>query len=389
MCLLVPWGCGERPALEWKQDAYVWQRHWTAQLDAAVSGSADVVDGWRVLGAETDAEGTLKPISPDWGVLIESERPITLVVRIDGRLTDLPTANLVEQITDFHAAWEVQAGRPVGLEIDHDSATAGLAVYQRFLEELRRTIGPTTRLSVTILPDWLNSSDLSGLLKEIDESVLQVHAVQRAPRPIFDPAVAAIYVRNFSRISTKPFRVALPAYGARLDLRQDGAILAVESEASYLGGADRILDASVPPAAVASFIREVREIRPEGLAGLVWFRLPTSADQRAWSLATWRAVVTGQPISGRIDVEFQPADPPGLSLVLLSNSGPVDVPLPGRIEFTTDCALADGANGYRPDRSSGRLSLVTESRTMIHEGRRLVAGWSRCPFTVESVHVVP
>ena len=31
---------------------------------------------------------------------------------------------------------------------------------------------------------------------------------------------------------------------------------------------------------------------PDSLVGIVWFRLPTDSDRRAWSPDTWRAVVT-------------------------------------------------------------------------------------------------
>src|ERR1051325_9193966 len=55
-------------------DAYVWQRQWTPALAAALDQSREVVRAWRVLAAETDRQGRLKPMAVDWDRLAAAGR---------------------------------------------------------------------------------------------------------------------------------------------------------------------------------------------------------------------------------------------------------------------------------------------------------------------------
>src|ERR1700690_498531 len=68
------------------QDAYVWQRHWTPSVASAVTQSSDLVRAWRVLAAQSDAQGRLGPMAVDWAALARSGRPVIPVIRIDGQL---------------------------------------------------------------------------------------------------------------------------------------------------------------------------------------------------------------------------------------------------------------------------------------------------------------
>ncbi len=70
-----------------------------------------------------------------------------------------------------------QAGsRLVGLQVDFDAATAGLAGYAEFLRALRRDLPREYRLSVTGLMDWSANADpaaLAQLKGVVDEVVVQ------------------------------------------------------------------------------------------------------------------------------------------------------------------------------------------------------------------------
>src|SRR3954467_10783303 len=44
-------------------DAYIWQRQWTPIVREAVAQSSDLMRGWRILAAQTDAEGRLQPLA--------------------------------------------------------------------------------------------------------------------------------------------------------------------------------------------------------------------------------------------------------------------------------------------------------------------------------------
>jgi len=69
------------------QDAYVWQRHWTPALTDAMTRSASLVRGWRVLAAQSDAAGGLHRVSVDREALRASNRPVVLVVRLDSHVS--------------------------------------------------------------------------------------------------------------------------------------------------------------------------------------------------------------------------------------------------------------------------------------------------------------
>ena len=49
--------------------------------------------------------------------------------------------------------------------------------YVRFLAELRSRLARRIALSITALPTWMNSAELERLTRDLDEIVLQVHAV--------------------------------------------------------------------------------------------------------------------------------------------------------------------------------------------------------------------
>jgi hypothetical protein len=86
------------------------------------------------------------------------------------------------QLLAHAARWERAGTRLVGVQIDFDARTRGLAGYARFLAELRRRLPAKYRLSVTGLMDWSANGDAAQLARlrgVIDEVVIQTYQGRR------------------------------------------------------------------------------------------------------------------------------------------------------------------------------------------------------------------
>jgi hypothetical protein len=367
--------CGRAPA-PLTHDAYVWQRQWTPALRDAMASSADLVRDWRVLVAQADRNGAFHTFAPDREALARSGRPVVLVVRIDGRLASFDAQVLAERIAALTAGWP--STQLAGIEIDYDCPTARLPAYTAFLGQLRPRLGSLS-LSITALPTWIGSRDLDVLLAVPDESVLQVHAVQAPQAGLFDPVIADRWVDAFATHTRKPFRVALPTYGSRVSWNDDGSLLAVESERAALAAGATSSELYAAPDTVMAFVATLSRNRLRGLAGIVWFRLPTVDDTRAWSLATWRGVVSGHLDKQPLLLTLKPgssADAP--SDVMLENAGATDAAPPSRVALPASCELADGIDGYRLQRTDASLELIAENARPVPARTRRAIGWARC-----------
>jgi hypothetical protein len=375
MAALLAVACDRAPA-PLTHDAYVWQRQWTPALREALSGSTDLVRDWRVLAAQADRNGAFHTFAPDREALAGSRLPVVLVVRVDGRLASFDPKVLADRIAALAGSWP--SAQLAGIEIDYDCPTSRLPAYTAFLAAVRPRLG-TLSLSITALPTWIGSRDLDALLAVPDESVLQVHAVQAPQAGLFDPVVAGRWVDEFATHTHKPFRVALPTYGSRVSWNEDGSLLAVESERAALAAGATSAELYAAPETLMAFVAHLARDRPHGLAGVVWFRLPTVDDARAWSPATWRGVVTGHLDSRPLMLTLQPGpstDDP--SDVMLENSGATDAVPPSRVALPGSCELADGIDGYRLQRRDRSLELIAERARPIPAHTRRSIGWARC-----------
>ncbi len=367
-------------------DAYVWQRQWNTSVVFALNQSADLVRDWRVLAAQTDARGQLRLMAVDRAALAATHRPVILVIRIEGQLAQWDEDALVAQILALRDAWKGSA--LVGIEIDHDGGTARLPAYAHFLARLKPALGKLP-LSITALPAWLSSGDLDQVIAQVDEVVLQVHAVQSPRAGLFDKALARVWVDRFAARSTKPFRVALPTYGTRVAWDSDGRLLAVQSEAPVLAGGMEASELVAQPGEVAKLLTSLRNDPPRGLSGIVWFRLPTPQDERAWSLPTWRAVVTGAALTNQVTAFFQGGATPGAADVILRNDGDIDASLPRSIQLPAGCTVADGVNGYVLGFRSGQRYLQRAQDGWLHGHRQRAVGWVRCDAASGQPTMVP
>lgn len=370
------------PQSAFKQDAYIWQRQWTPALADAIRTSSDVVDGWRVLAAETDASGTLRPVQADWALLARSGRPIAAVVRIDGQLRNWDPSAYVSAIMTLVGGLRTAGVPLIGLEIDHDCATSRLPQYVTFMQALRHAL-PGVHLSITALPAWMDSPDLDDLLAQADEAVLQVHAVRDPHSGLFDSGVARRWIERFSIRTHRPFRVALPAYGVRVTWNGRGEIAVVESEMPRFSDGPDAAELMASPREVASLLATLRQEQLAHLTGVVWFRLPTDSDSRAWSLATWRAVVSGEVPQAVVSVLLRDSTTLGMSDVVLDNPDIVDAELPQHVALPANCTEADGINGYSLEQGQAGFALNRLQPGLLHGHHRRLIGWARCiPFKV-------
>ena len=365
-------------------DAYVWQRAWTPHVVSSVRRSSDIVRAWRLLLAEADASGRWTTVNIPWLDVNATERPVIGVIRIDGRLDEARIPAMLDRVM---ARIEPVSAAFAGVEIDYDCPTSKLATYARFLAALRSRLAPSLKLSITALPTWMTSSQLEPLTRDLDEIVLQVHAVDDPRRGLFDPDQAERWVREFGRRIHRPFRVALPAYDVRVTWRPDGRLASVEGEMPLRAGRSGELLAAAPEA-VLQFLYAMRRGAPEDLVGIAWFRLPTDADSRAWSLQTWRAVIAGELPPARLSAGLVPAERADLWTVTLSNDGPADAALPRQVRLDPACEAADGVNGFRLAAAGGPLVLEVTHGGRLRANRKRIIGWARCTEPERMLDVV-
>lgn len=353
----------------------MWQRHWTSAVSAALDGAGRTFRGYRVLAAETDSAGVPHPFPPDLAALERGQHGIVAVVRIDGSVPPADAGALAGWITRTAHDWRAAGVHLTAVEIDHDCSGARLGDYAKFLGDLRAGLPAGLQLSIAALPSWLDAPGLPRLLAAADESVLQAYASPSPGSGRFDPALARRWIDAYGRLSPRPFRVALPAHGARAGLDANRGPDAVEAGDSHDVDA-RVLRAA--PAQVADLLRGLERARPKQLDGIVWFPLPNADADGAWSLATLRAVIRGDPLRPAMMVTFD-ADASGTHDLVLVNEGAVDAALPGAIVVLAfGCSAGDGVAGYRLERRGDDWRFVRSENGVLRAGTRRHIGWLRC-----------
>lgn len=374
-------GACSKPHLVLTHDAYIWQRQWSPEVKAAVHRSANQVQVWRVLAAYRDenSQAQLRAVAVDMATLRSNGKPVMMVIRLDGQLVNWDEARLLTEIEGHILRWQKQAVPLAGIEIDHDCATGRLPGYARFLAALRQRLNPSLSLSITALPAWNTARHLDTVLKEVDEVVLQVHAVQNPHEGLFEPARARRWIESFARRTDKPFRVALPNYGSKISWNKNNPeVWWIESETPLLASGSESRELFADPQTIAAFIQALQQDAPSHLKGISWFRLPVQGDQRIWSAATWHAVMNSQPVLPHLEVVMHPAAEQGLQWVTLVNTGEIDTTLPAQVRLDTSCRIADGANGYQLEEKSGEVLFRRAKEGLLPAQSQRVIGWIRC-----------
>lgn len=369
---------------------YIWQRVWQDGHAAALRESHDLFSTLRVLGLQIHPREGARIAQVNTSLLQRDGRPVWLVVRLDGSLTQLDAAAILPQIKSIIARWRSDGVNLTATEIDYDAPTSRLADYQQLLRALRQELPSDMTLSITALPTWLSSLQLLPLLAVVDSSVLQLHSVQSPKQGLFDPTLAQRWSTQYALISPHPFYLALPAYGSAL-ISSPGQPLSVESESALRVVADK-QELSVSPQQIDAFIRQLEKNPPTHFSGIVWFRLPLDNDSRAWSLSTLAAVIRHQPLTTRWQWL---AHPDGANTnaestlyeLAIKNAGNIDAMLPEKITLQAeDCLAAAGVGNYRFSEQTFYLTAPA----LLRAGRTRTIGWARCPSLPQGeFHVSP
>lgn len=368
-------GCERQDAPPLDQQLYVWQRQWTPGHEAALKDSRADFSTLRVLALQAFPRAGWSRARIDAALLKQDGRPLIAVIRLDGQLKSLDQDEVTAQIRQVLDDWQAQGLIVTGVEIDHDAGNARLPAYRKFLTALRGSLPASMPLSITALPAWLGSRELPALLSTVDSSVLQVHAVSDPRRGLFDPEQAQTWAKAWGHITSKPFYLALPAYGVALLPQTDGAPL-VESEVPVERGGER-RELLADPQQLRTLATELRNDPPVHLAGLIWFRLPLAQDRRAWSLTTLGAVARGDILDSRLMLKLSAQD--GLYDVSISNQGNLDGVWPERLTLAVrGCEGADALAGYALQQSPDLLTFTRLRDGRITAGGERAIGWARC-----------
>ncbi|TWC45399.1 uncharacterized protein DUF3142 [Pseudomonas sp. SJZ080] len=368
-------GCERQDAPPLDQQLYVWQRQWTPAHEAALKDSRADFSTLRVLALQAFPRAGWSRARIDAALLKQDGRPLIAVIRLDGQLKSLDQDEVAAQIQQVLGDWQAQGLILAGVEIDHDAGSVRLPAYRKFLTALRAILPASMPLSITALPAWLDSPELPALLSTVDSSVLQVHAVSDPRRGLFDPDQAQKWAKAWSRITSKPFYLALPAYGVAL-LPQTGGAPLVESEVPVERGGER-RELLADPQQLRTLATELRHDPPAHLAGLIWFRLPLANDRRAWSLTTLGAVARGDTLDSRLTLKLSAQD--GLYDVSISNQGNLDSVWPERLTLAVrGCDGADALAGYALQRNPDLLTFTRLRDGRIPAGGQRAIGWARC-----------
>lgn len=388
--LLLTLACAPPRALT--QDAYVWQRDWTPEVEAAVRDHGADFARLGVLAAELrwgDAGLEEIEVHPDAAAL--AGRPVVAVLRVGAwRGSISANADLPRR-----AAGEVARLRAAGLDVvelqlDVDAASAQLADYARAVEAIRAAT--PVPLTITALPDWLSRPELPGLLDQADGWTLQLHDL-RPPsspadlHPLLDPRAQA----DLARAATlgRPFRVALPTYSYTAAFTPEGRFLGATAEREQPWGRGVITrEIAADPTQIAALVADLRADPPRGLLGISWFRLPTEGDGHAWRQATLDRVMRGEAPSARLRAAATP-DGTGLVELTLSNDGDADADAPDlRVVSAARPLAADGYGDWQVNAASGALELVARPGARLAAGVTRAVGWVRYAGETEvSVHV--
>ncbi len=368
---------------------YIWQRAWMPAHLQALHDSKTIFSEVRVLAAQDQPGEGWVDVHVDLGALKDDGRAVRPVIRLDGRLPTLDADAIAKRAHDLVATWRAAGVHADGVEIDFDCPSSRLADYARLLAAIKPQLPNDATLSITTLPAWIDAPGLSNVIAKSDEAVLQVHAVSDPQHGLFDPKQAGQWIAAFAKQTTKPFRVALPAYGSALVLDANGKTVGVESEAT-IGESGQRLELFSDPNAVAGLLKQLKANPPPNFRGFVWFRLPLPGDRRAWPLATIDAVIEGKSLQSAWTPDISDGGN-GAFDVTVRNSGNLEAALPASIDIGgSGCGDADALPGYRIDRADGTLHFVRETHATLPATQTRPLGWVRCTHLMPGdLHVHP
>ncbi|MBI2948437.1 MAG: DUF3142 domain-containing protein [Verrucomicrobia bacterium] len=375
-------------------DVYIWQRAWTESLDDAISEHAGDFAELVALKAEVswqDNQPRVVRVALDYPSLRNAGRPISLALRIGAYSGPFnPDSERTHWLTELAASIlsEAQTNEldVAELQIDFDCAESKLEGYRVWVEAIRRRVAPVP-VTITALPSWLKRPAFKRLVAAADGYVLQVHSLARprnpgAPFSLCDPAEARRAVEKAGRLG-KPFRVALPTYGYifAFDGRGQFAGISAEGPAKLWPDGTQLREVRANPETMAQLVADWKNDRPQGLTGVIWYRLPVASDSLNWSWPTLAAVMNGQVPRSDVRVETHRPQPQLVEIDLV-NAGPADHAGSVHVGLSWHAArlvAADGLHGFELNESGPNSVRFTVQRALarLEAGQRRTIGWLR------------
>jgi len=355
----------------------VWQRVWSNDLRSVIE-SDSTFHSLHLLTHQIEPDGSVISIAIDQEFLSsDSNHSFTAVIRISSGAPDSIWDTLSLLIDSLQSNSELQWD---GIEIDYDCAESKLSKYAADLRELRTVLPEDWQLSITALPTWCNSKDLTDLVQAVDYSVLQVHSVDNPRDGLFNSVKAERWIRRYSALTDHPFYTAIPCYGSKVYFNDNGSVAGVESESPrsdilWLPSEEFTVD----PLSVDSFLDVIEEEPIPWLQGYLWFRLPTERDWRSWDKESLDAVINREVIESH------------LTLVLTESNGTVDISVRnegyGNADIPTvivngHTLFSDPLTGYGRRFDSRKTIFYPVSSRKLTFGEELSVGWFRGDSTL-------
>jgi hypothetical protein len=275
-----------------------------------------------------------------------------------------------------------------GIQLDFDVPTSLLGRYERILRSLRANLKPGTSLSITGLPTWMQSTQLSSTLSAVDFWIPQFYGAELPTRfdkkiPISDSKELERFIGS-ARLLDKPFFAGVAAFSWALLYSPEGALITVRGDIdpavihadpnlvlfdrrlfdptnrasewryAYRVHADGVIDKLVVHAGEmlildvpsAESLREsariVRELAGPKLLGICVFRLPVINDPATLTSAQVTAALNDETTALDLRISFKrKKDRPHSWLLEIANQGnagaiDLNITLPvdaGTIEF--------------------------------------------------------
>ena len=264
----------------------------------------------------------------------------SLLASMERASTESVAATIIEAFGNDCRRSVVAGAHVVGVQLDLDVPTRLLPLFARLLRSVRRHLTDGMKLSITGLPTWMDSPDLTTALKQADFWVPQYYGAM-IPRRL-DNLIPITSLRSVSQAVDRtnllkfPFFAGLPAYGYAVHYSNAGVLLALygDLDPAFIAGnphlemverrpfdgrewasnwryvyrarADAVIGGLVlrsgefmmveqPNAAMLqACVEVVRERAGETFLGLCLFRLPTTGDATNLSSREVSAAVRGQ-----------------------------------------------------------------------------------------------
>jgi hypothetical protein len=216
------------------------------------------------------AKGNL-PTGIDLHLVYNATRP--LLAQLENVNEKTLAATINEAFFEDAQRADEERARVVGLQIDIDVPTRLLGRYRKILNALRNRLKPGVQLSITGLPTWMDSVELSATLAQVDFWIPQLYGAEIPERsdqliPISSPENVSRFVSR-ARGFEKPFYAGLAAFSWTLLYGPNGSLISLRGD--------------MDPASIATDSNlELIEQRPFPVSRKISSVMPGAAKLNEW-----------------------------------------------------------------------------------------------------------